>query len=82
MANLTTKAGIGLLLRVHAPLISLTRADIIRRGLVLRVDYPLTRSCYDPLPDRVSCGECDSCQLRLKGFREAGAANPIPCQQR
>lgn len=82
MANLATKAGVeGHRLRVHTPLILLTKAEIIRRGLTLNVDYSLTHSCYDPLPDGTSCGECDSCQLRLKGFREAGATDPISYQR-
>jgi len=78
MANLATKAGVeGQRLSVHAPLISLTKADIIRKGLTLGVDYGLTHSCYDPDPAGVSCGECDSCQLRLKGFQDAGAVDVI-----
>jgi len=78
MANMATKAGVeGNRLTVHTPLIQLTKAEIIRRGLSLNVDYSLTHSCYDPLADGASCGECDSCQLRLKGFREAGAVDAI-----
>ena len=78
MANLATKAGVeGQRLSVHTPLILLTKAEIIQRGVALGVDYGLTHSCYDPLPDGTSCGECDSCQLRLRGFREAGFADPI-----
>ncbi len=78
MANLATKAGVeGQRLSVHAPLISLTKGDIIRKGLALGVDYGLTHSCYDPDPAGVSCGECDSCQLRLKGFQDAGAVDVI-----
>jgi 7-cyano-7-deazaguanine synthase len=78
MANLATKAGVeGRRLNVHTPLILLTKAEIIQRGVALGVDYGLTHSCYDPLPDGTSCGECDSCQLRLRGFREAGFADPI-----
>jgi 7-cyano-7-deazaguanine synthase len=78
MANLATKAGVeGRRLNVHTPLILLTKAEIIQRGVALGVDYGLTHSCYDPLPDGTSCGECDSCQLRLRGFREAGCADPI-----
>ena len=77
-ANLATKAGVeGQRIAVHTPLISLTKAEIIHRGLQLGVDYGLTHSCYDPNPLGVSCGECDSCQLRLRGFREAGVADPI-----
>lgn len=80
LANLATKAGVEgrLRFRIHAPLIRLTKAQIIRRGLELGVDYGLTHSCYDPSPDGVSCGHCDACQLRLKGFAEAGAIDPIP----
>lgn len=78
MANLATKAGVeGQHLTVHTPLISLTKADIIRRGLSLGVNYGLTHSCYDPIGNGISCGECDSCQIRLKGFREADAVDPI-----
>jgi len=78
MANLATKAGVeGNRLTVHTPLIQLTKAEIIRKGLSLNVDYSLTHSCYDPLANGASCGECDSCQLRLKGFREAGAVDAI-----
>ena len=81
MANLATKAGVeGHRLKVHTPLILLTKAEIIRKGLTLKVDYSLTHSCYDPLPDGSSCGECDSCQIRLKGFREAGSADAISYQ--
>jgi 7-cyano-7-deazaguanine synthase len=79
MANLATKAAVEgrQHLRVHTPLIQLTKAQIIQRGLALGVDYALTHSCYDPLPDGSSCGQCDSCLLRLKGFREIGVADPI-----
>jgi 7-cyano-7-deazaguanine synthase len=78
MANLATKAGVeGRRLTVHAPLIRLTKGDIIRRGLALGVDYALTSSCYDPTPAGLACGHCDSCRLRLKGFAEAGCADPI-----
>jgi 7-cyano-7-deazaguanine synthase len=78
MANLATKAGVeGQRLNVHTPLILLTKAEIIQRGVALGVDYGLTHSCYDPHPDGTSCGECDSCQLRLRGFREAGCVDPI-----
>ena len=81
MANLATKVGVeGQRLRIHTPLVSLTKAQIIRQGLALGVDYGLTHSCYDPAPDGTSCGECDSCQLRLKGFQEAGSADPVRYQ--
>ena len=78
-ANLATKAGVEGTGRfqVHTPLISLTKAQIITRGLELGVDYGLTHSCYDPAADGTSCGRCDSCQLRLRGFAEAGTADPI-----
>jgi 7-cyano-7-deazaguanine synthase len=78
LANLATKAGVeGQRLRIHAPLIKMTKAQIIQEGLRLGVDYGLTHSCYDPAPDGTSCGECDSCQLRLKGFRDAGQTDPL-----
>jgi 7-cyano-7-deazaguanine synthase len=78
MANLATKAGVeGRKLTIHAPLIHLTKAQIIRRGLDLGVDYSLTSSCYDPDPSGAACGHCDSCLLRLKGFAEIGARDPI-----
>jgi 7-cyano-7-deazaguanine synthase len=79
MANLATRAGVeGERLRIHAPLLALTKAEIIRRGLALGVDYSLTRSCYDPAPGGESCGRCDACLLRRRGFAQAGAADPIP----
>jgi 7-cyano-7-deazaguanine synthase len=79
MAHLATKAAVEghQRLRIHTPLIQLTKAQIIQRGLELGVDYGLTHSCYDPSPDGASCGQCDSCLLRLKGFSEAGVADPI-----
>lgn len=78
LANLATRAGVeGSRFRIHPPLINLTKAEIIRRGLELGVDFSLTHSCYDPSPEGRACGECDSCQLRLKGFREAGLEDPI-----
>jgi 7-cyano-7-deazaguanine synthase len=80
MANLATRAAVqgeGHF-RIHTPLISLTKADIIRRGLALGVDYALTHSCYDPVSEGLACGRCDSCLLRLKGFREAGVTDPVP----
>jgi 7-cyano-7-deazaguanine synthase len=77
MARLATRAGVeGNPLTIHTPLIELTKAQIIQRGLALGVDYGLTTSCYDPDQAGASCGECDACQLRLKGFREAGLADP------
>jgi 7-cyano-7-deazaguanine synthase len=78
MANLATRAGVEQkAFKIHAPLQQLTKAEIVQRGLGLGVDYGLTLSCYDPTPQGVSCGHCDSCQLRLKGFDEAGASDPI-----
>lgn len=77
MANLATKAGIeGHGFRIHTPLIHLTKAEIIKKGLKLGVDYAMTHSCYDPTPAGLSCGLCDSCRLRLKGFAEAGLPDP------
>jgi 7-cyano-7-deazaguanine synthase len=78
MANLATKAGVdgGQRLRVHTPLIELSKAQIIRRGLDLGVDYGLTHSCYDPSPDGRPCGACDSCLLRGRGFAELGLPDP------
>lgn len=80
MANLATKAGTEKKLRftIHTPLIHLAKAAIIRKGTALGVDYSLTQSCYDPLPEGIACGACDSCTLRLKGFKEAGIKDPIP----
>jgi 7-cyano-7-deazaguanine synthase len=79
MANLATKAGVEgtAPFKIHAPLINMTKADIIRRGIDLGVDYSLTHSCYDPSPEGLSCGQCDSCRLRLKGFAEAGLSDPL-----
>lgn len=79
MANLATKAGVEgkTRMRIHTPLIRMTKAEIIRRGLALGVDYALTWSCYDPAAGGRACGKCDSCQLRLKGFKEAGVEDPI-----
>ena len=76
LAAVATKAGVeGERFRVHAPLIRMTKADIVRAGLALGVDYGLTHSCYDPIDGR-PCGHCDSCVLRAKGFAEAGVADP------
>ena len=78
LANVGTKAGAeGARIQIHAPLIKLSKAEIIRKAVELNVDLSLTHSCYDPTPDGRACGECDSCQLRLKGFREAGVTDPI-----
>lgn len=78
MANLATKAGVtgSDKLTIHTPLIALTKAQIIQEGLELNVDYGITSSCYDPAPDGAACGTCDSCRLRLKGFKEAGVKDP------
>jgi 7-cyano-7-deazaguanine synthase len=78
MANLATKAGVEgrIRMRIHAPLAQMTKADIIRRGVELGVDYSMTHSCYDPSADGTACGQCDSCLLRRKGFREAGLPDP------
>jgi 7-cyano-7-deazaguanine synthase len=79
LANLATKAGVEgtLKFQIHAPLIRWTKAEIIRRGHELGVDYSLTHSCYDPDPVSRSCGECDACQLRRNGFAEAGLTDPL-----
>jgi 7-cyano-7-deazaguanine synthase len=79
LAGLATKAGVEgrLEFAIHAPLVQMTKAQIIRRGTALRVDYRLTHSCYDPADDGRSCGRCDACRLRLKGFAEAGAKDPL-----
>lgn len=79
MADLATRAGVEgrTHLSIHTPLITLTKADIVRRALALGVDLSLTHSCYDPSPDGLACGACDSCLLRRKGFDEAGARDPL-----
>ncbi|HJW15190.1 MAG TPA: 7-cyano-7-deazaguanine synthase QueC [Thermoanaerobaculia bacterium] len=79
MANLGTKAGVEgrLTFRIHAPLLSMTKAEIVARGAALRLDFALTSSCYDPSPDGRPCGGCDACLLRLKGFQEAGFEDPL-----
>lgn len=82
MANLGTRAGVeeGRRLRIHAPLLMLNKKEIIEKGLSLGVDYSLTHSCYDPDLLGRACGGCDSCRLRLKGFAEAGAVDPVEYQ--
>jgi 7-cyano-7-deazaguanine synthase len=81
MANLATKAGVeGQPWTIHAPLIAMTKGEIIRRGVALGVDYGLTHSCYDPDDHGRACGQCDSCQLRLHGFAEAGLTDPAMYQ--
>lgn len=79
LANLATRAGVEGTghYTIHTPLIQLSKAEIIRTGLDLDVDYALTHSCYDPTPAGVACGLCDSCRLRLKGFAEAGVVDPV-----
>jgi 7-cyano-7-deazaguanine synthase len=84
LANLATKAGVEgtMRFRIHTPLIDMTKAEIVRRGVELGVDYSLTHSCYDPNPQGISCGHCDACQLRRKGFDEAGLADPVKYQDK
>lgn len=79
MANLATKASVEseVPLRIHTPLSRMHKADIVRKGLELGVDFSLTHSCYDPLEDGRPCGRCDACALRLKGFAEAGVPDPL-----
>ena len=79
LASLATVAGAehGVRFRVRAPLLELSKAEIIRRGLSLGVDYGLTWSCYDPTPDGLPCGHCDSCILRVRGFEEVGIKDPV-----
>jgi 7-cyano-7-deazaguanine synthase len=77
LANVATRIGTtGGRIRVHAPIIEMTKAEIIERGLALGVDYAITHSCYDPTDDGGACGRCDACQLRKKGFAEAGIPDP------
>jgi 7-cyano-7-deazaguanine synthase len=81
MANRATKRAVeGDPLTIHTPLIDLSKAEIIRQGVDLGVDYSITRSCYDPSPAGEACGACDSCQLRLRGFAENGLSDPAPYQ--
>jgi len=78
LANLGTKAGVeGDRFRIHAPLLAMTKADIIREGVRLGVDFSLTHSCYDPSPEGLACGRCDSCRLRRQGFARAGIPDPL-----
>jgi 7-cyano-7-deazaguanine synthase len=79
MANLATKAGVEgrQAMRIHTPLIAMSKAEIVRKGMELGVDYGLTSSCYDPGPRGEPCGQCDSCLLRRKGFRENGMEDPV-----
>lgn len=80
LANLATKAGVEgtKSFRIRTPLLHMSKVEIIRRGLELGVDYGLTHSCYDPLPDGRSCGRCDACRLRRRGFAQAGVPDPLP----
>jgi 7-cyano-7-deazaguanine synthase len=82
MADLATRAGVeeGVRLRIHAPLLRLTKAEIVARGVALGLDYGMTSSCYDPAADGAACGRCESCILRLKGFAEAGMPDPARYQ--
>jgi 7-cyano-7-deazaguanine synthase len=82
LANLATRAGVeeGRRMTIHTPLISLSKREIIERGLALGVDYAITLTCYDPSFDGAACGRCDACLLRLKGFREGGMEDPAPYQ--
>jgi 7-cyano-7-deazaguanine synthase len=78
LARLATRAGVeGAAFRIQTPLIALTKAEIIQRGVTLGLDYGLTHSCYDPRADGAPCGRCDSCALRAKGFMQAGVADPL-----
>ena len=78
LANVATKAGVeGKPYEIHAPLLHLTKGEIIQQGLALGVDYSRTLSCYDPTPAGDSCGLCDSCRLRLQGFADAGSSDPV-----
>ena len=81
LANLATKVGIeGKKIKIHSPLINLSKAEIIKKGIELGVDYSITHSCYDPSSNGDACGRCDSCKLRLKGFTEVGFTDPIKYQ--
>jgi 7-cyano-7-deazaguanine synthase len=78
LASVATRAGVeGTSFRIHAPLLKMSKGEIVRRGLALGLDYGLTHSCYDPHADGRPCGRCDSCVLRAKGFEEAGTADPL-----
>ncbi|HVN96659.1 MAG TPA: 7-cyano-7-deazaguanine synthase QueC [Syntrophorhabdaceae bacterium] len=83
MANLATRAGVeGRSFAIHTPLIDLTKAEIVRQGMALGVDFSKTVTCYDPSASGAACGVCDACILRLKGFQENGLADPAPYQKR
>ena len=78
LAALATRAGVGgSRMRILAPLLRLSKGEIVSRGLALRIDYSLTHSCYDPAPDGRPCRRCDSCRIRAQGFRDAGAEDPL-----
>jgi 7-cyano-7-deazaguanine synthase len=78
MANLATRAGVeGEVIKIHTPLMDKTKGEIVQMGLALGIDYGLTSSCYDPDDAGHSCGHCDSCLLRLKGFADAGSHDPV-----
>jgi 7-cyano-7-deazaguanine synthase len=83
MANLATKMGVEgrTQIKIRTPLIHMTKSEIIKKGIELGVDYSMTHSCYDPSSDGTACGQCDSCLLRKKGFREAGIKDPIDYEQ-
>jgi 7-cyano-7-deazaguanine synthase len=77
LASLATRAGVeGKPLEIRAPLLQLSKAEIIRKGVDFRLNYALTHSCYDPAPDGRACGRCDSCRIRTRGFQEAGVVDP------
>ena len=80
VADLATRAGVeeGARLTVHTPLLALTKAEIVRRGQALGLDYGITSTCYDPAPDGAACGLCDACVLRLAAFAEVGVHDPVP----
>lgn len=81
MADLATRAGVeGAHLTIHTPLLALTKAEIVARGLALGLDYGITSTCYDPSADGAACGRCEACLLRLKGFEEAGVPDPARYQ--
>ena len=82
MADLATRAGVegGVRLRIHAPLLALTKAEIVRRGVALGLDFSITSTCYDPAADGSACGRCEACRLRLQGFAEAGLPDPARYQ--
>ena len=82
LANLATKAGVegAGTFKIHTPLLKLTKAEIIRQGLEMGLDYGLSHSCYDPNDNGIACGRCDSCTIRLKGFEEAGSIDPVKYQ--